>query len=360
MDNRSIHLISYTSLIFLATMVTMATIATVGASPMDVQVTDIFSDEKLCDATIHFNDPTDDVELVFEMLYSGDVVESRTVKLGSVSAGDTTKMILWENELQEKSYTANVSVYNSGKFLTRDSYQFTHNTVAMPRFKIVDFSADSSKSSILVSPGSVTNPGVADIDIKLFKGSDLVYSETTNNVAILATKIIDTNWPILLQSGSDYTAVARVHSHDPKITTAYMSRFTALEDVEIIDADIELDEYGASISMIGMSQVPFEGTVRIVLSGNGNPIVFEEDAEILTIDREDTVGIMWDGMPGGDYNVNVDILTSKGVVLDSYETIIRMPEPFVVEVEPEEKTPGFGIIGGLAILIVVGLFIRRT
>lgn len=138
-----------------------------------------------------------------------------------------------------------------------------------------------------------------------------------------------------------------------------MSRFTALEDVEIIDADIELDEYGASISMIGMSQVPFEGTVRIVLSGNGNPIVFEEDAEILTIDREDTIGIMWDGMPGGDYNVNVDILTSKGVVLDSYETVIRMPEPFVVEVEPEEEIPGFGIIGGLTVLIAVGLFIRR-
>ncbi len=349
-----------TRLISLLTLsILLLTTSAVGASPMDVQVTDIFSDEKLCDATIHFNEPTDNVELVFEMLYRGDVVESRTVKLDSVSAGGTTKMILWENELQEKSYTANVSVYNSDKLLTRDSYQFTHNTVAMPRFKIVDFSADSSKSSILVSPGSVTNPGVADIDIKLFKSSDLVYSETTNNVAILATKIIDTNWPILLQSGSDYTAVARVYSHDPEITTAYMSRFTALENVEIIDADIELDEYGASITIIGMSQVPFEGTVRIVLSGNDDPIVFEEDTEILTIDREDTVGIMWDGMPGGDYNINVDILTSKGVVLDSYETVIRMPEPFVVGIEPEKETPGFGIIGGLAVLITVGLFLRR-
>ncbi len=353
MDNQPRHLILYTLLIFLTAT------ATVSASTMDAQVMDVFSNEKLCDVTIHFNEPADDVMLVFEMLYSGDVVESRTVRLGSVSAGDLTKMIFWDNELQEKYYTANVSVYNSGKLLTRDSYQFTHNTVAMPRFKIVDFSADSSRSSILVSPGSISNPGVADIEIKLFKGSDLVYRETTDNVAVLATKIMDTNWPILLQSGSDYTAVARVHSHDPDITTAYMSEFTALEDVEIIDADIELDEYGASISIIGMSQVPFEGMVRIVLSGNGEPMVFEEDAEILTIDREDTVGIIWDGMPGGDYNINVDILTSKGVVLDSYETVIRMPEPFVVEVEPEEEIPGFGIIGGLTVLIAVGLFLRR-
>lgn len=353
MDNQPSHLILYTLLIFLTAT------ATVSASTMDAQVMDVFSNEKLCDVTIHFNEPAEDVMLVFEMLYSGDVVESRTVRLGSVSAGDLTKMIFWDNKLQEKFYITNVSVYNSGKHITSASYQFTHNTVAMPRFKIVDFSADSSRSSILVSPGSVTNPGVADIDIKLFKSSDLVYSETTNNVAILATKIIDTNWPILLQSGSDYTAVARVYSHDPEITTAYMSRFTALENVEIIDADIELDEYGASITIIGMSQVPFEGTVRIVLSGNDDPIVFEEDTEILTIDREDTVGIMWDGMPGGDYNVNVDILTSKGVVLDSYETVIRMPEPFVVGIEPEKETPGFGIIGGLAVLITVGLFLRR-
>jgi len=154
-------------------------------------------------------------------------------------------------------------------------------------------------------------------------------------------------------------AVARVFSHDPKITTAYMSEFTASEDVEIIDADVELDEYGASISMIGMSQVPFEGIVRIVLLGTGEPMVFEEEAEILTIGREDTVGIMWDGMPGGDYNVNVDIVTSKGVVLDSYETVVRMPAPFVVDVEPEEKTPGFGIVLGLSVLMAVGLFLRR-
>jgi len=187
-------------LIFCTLIIFVMAITTVGASPINVQVTDIFSNEQLCDATIHFNEPTDNVILVFEMLYRGDVVESKTVRLGSVSAGDITKIILWENKLQEKSYTTNVSVYNSNsdKFITRKSYQFTHNTVAMPRFKIVDFNADSSKSSILISPGSVSNPGVADIDIKLFKGSDLVYSETTYNVAILATKIIDTNWPILL------------------------------------------------------------------------------------------------------------------------------------------------------------------
>lgn len=345
---------------FSTLLIILLTITIVGASPMNVQVTDIFSDEKLCDATIRFNEPAEDVELVFEMLYRGDIVESKTVRLGSVSEGDITKIILWDNELQEKSYTTNVSVYNSDKFITRESYKFTHNTVAMPRFKIVDFSADSSKSSILVSPGSISNPGVADIEIKLFKGSDFVYRETTDDVAVLVTKVMDTNWPILLQSGSDYTAVARVHSHDPDITTTYLSEFTASEDVEIIDADVELDEYGASISMIGMSQVPFEGTVRIILSGNGEPIVFEEEAEILTIDREDTVGIIWDGMPGGDYNINVEILTSKGVVLDSYETVIRMPEPFIVDVEPEKETPGFGIIGGLTVLVAVGLFLRRT
>ena len=92
-------------MIFSTLLILLLTIATVGASPMNVEVTDVFSDEKLCDATIHFNEPIGDVILVFEMLYRGDVVESKTVRLGPVSAGGITKIILWENELQEKAYT---------------------------------------------------------------------------------------------------------------------------------------------------------------------------------------------------------------------------------------------------------------
>ncbi len=48
-----------------------------------------------------------------------------------------------------------------------------------------------------------------------------------------------------------------------------------------------MDEYGASVTIIGRSQVPFDGIIRVVLtSEEGRVQAFEETADLLTAGKK--------------------------------------------------------------------------
>jgi hypothetical protein len=57
------------------------------------------------------------------------------------------------------------------------------------------------------------------------------------------------------------------------------------------------------------------------------------------------LGIIWQGIPKGDYNVKIYALDLEGETFDSYETVLRVIEP--VEVTPTEKSPAFDFIAVL-------------
>ncbi|MCD4703210.1 MAG: hypothetical protein K8R64_02740 [Methanosarcinaceae archaeon] len=349
------------SLFILSILIISLHVGTASATDVadTVDIVDIFSNGDLCEASVRFNEPASNVMFQFEMLYNGDVVGLRTLDIGTVSEGEVTGLVLWQHELEEKYYVTNMSVYVDGTVADMASYQFSHRTVALPRITIVDLSADSAKTSILLSPVSIYNPGVVDLTLKLFKDDKAVHSEAMDNVVVLQSQEIQIDLPILLESGSSYNVLLRVHSHDPDIMAANLTDFTASEDVNLIDDDLDIDDYGASISMLGMSQVPFYGQVRVVLTKDDEHVVFDDDVDVLTLNKEDTIGFIWDNVPGGDYNVNIDVITSNGIILDSYETIVRIPDPVMIETEIPRKTPGFGIISALFVLTIAGLFHRR-
>ena len=351
------HIITIFSIMLMLSLSSM----TGASSTTDaVDIVDVFSEEKLFDTTIRFNEPVENVKLVFEMRHQEELVDSITLNIGSVPAGEVTKIVFWgENELEYNYYNTTVSVYVSNEFAASASYPFIYNTIALPRFRVMDFSADSSKALIVISPTSIYKPGVVDIVVKLLKGDEVVYTETMDNVAILQSKEIQINWPVLLESKSHYTATLLTYSHDPDITVSYLSDFTASEDVDISDDEVDVDEFGASVDIIGMSQVPFTGTVLIELEKDGEKIVFEEESEILINNKDDTIGIVWNDLQGGEYDVNIYVLTPERTVLDTYETIIRLPEPIILETEAETNAPGFGCVSGLAVLAIAGLLIRR-
>ena len=71
---------------------------------------------------------------------------------------------------------------------------------------------------------------------------------------------------------------------------------------------------GASVTIIGRSQVPFDGIIRVVLtSEEGRVQAFEETADLLTAGKEDTIGIIWRS-PEGDYNVKIYVLNQEGEI----------------------------------------------
>lgn len=339
---------------------------------MDAVITDFFSDNEFADVTVQFEKPLENASLIFTLNSGKKLLKSEIFFLGSVEKGRKfTKVLFWgvEKDFREDrdSYTAQVFVKNGSESVGLKELSFSYRNPALSKLKLVDFSADSEKASVLMSLtnpagfGSVQlpEPGVVDLDLKLLSGTDVIYSEKQKNIPVTNTYYNASYWPFLLEKGKNYTAFLKVHSHSPDITTAYRSDFIAQEKVEILDLDIDVDEYGASITIIGRSQVPFDGFIRVVLtSENGEVQVFEETPDILTAGKEDTVGIIWQGVPKGDYNVKIYVLNLEGEILDSHETVLRVFEP-VTEANPIEESPGTGFLAAMGIILCAGVLSSR-
>ena len=333
---------------------------------------DFFSDHELSDAMVRFEQPLENASLTFTLSSGKKLLKSETYPLGPVEKGrEITKVLFWgikeDFGTDRGSYTARVFVKNDGEPLVFRELSFSYRNPTLSKLKLVDFSADSEKASVLMTLanpagfGSIQlpEPGMIDLDLKLLSGTEIVYSEKQKNIPVTNTYYNASYWPFLLEKDKNYTALLKVRSHSPDITTAYRSDFRAEEKVEIIDRDIDVDEYGASVTIIGRSQVPFDGIIRVVLtSEEGKVQVFEETADILTAGKEDTVGIIWQGVPKGDYNVKIYVLNLEGEVLDSHETVLRVFEP-VVETSPVEESPAFNSLAGLGIFLCAGFIFGR-
>ena len=306
------------------------------------------------------------------------LLKSETFPLGPVEKGQEVKKVLFwgledgfgknrDSEKDRDSYTAQLFVKNGSENLASRELSFSYRNPTLSKLKLVDFSADSEKASVLMtltSPASfgsvqMPEPGMIDLDLKLLSGTEIVYSESQKNIPVTDAYYKQIYWPFLLEKGRNYTALLKVHSHSPDITTAYRSDFRAEEKVEILDPDIDVDEYGASVTITGKSQVPFDGIIRVVLTPEeGKVQVFEETADILTAGKEDTVGIIWQGVPKGDYNVKIYVLNLEGEILDSHETVLRVFEP-VAEASPVEESPAFGFLAALGIFLSAGILLGR-
>jgi hypothetical protein len=339
-------------------------------------IVDFFSDNNLSDATVRFDQPLEDVSLVFTLSSENKVLKSETFFPGHVEKGqEISKVVFWEFkedfEKDKESCTAQLFVKHGNEILDSRNLSFSYRSPILSNFKLIDFSADSEKASALITLTSSTDlstglrsvqvpePSVIDLNLKLLSGNEIVYSETQENIPLTDAYYKPIYWPFLLEKGRNYTALLKVHSHAPDLTSAYRSDFKAEEKVEIVDKDVRVDEYGASVTIVGKSQVPFDGTIKVVLTPKeGKAKVFEETADILTSGKEDTLGIIWQGIPKGDYNVKIYAVDLVGEVLDSYETVLRVIEP-VAEVTPAEKSPAFDFLAALGVFLSLGIFLGR-
>lgn len=338
----------------------------------DAVITDFFSDDEISDATVGFEQSLENISLVFTLSSGKKLLKSETFLLDPVEKGqEVTKIVFWgvkeDSGKDRESYTARVFVKNNSEDLAFRELSFSYRSPTLSKLKLVDFSADSEKASILMTLASpagfgsmqLPEPNMIDLDLKLLSGTKIIYSEKQKNIPVTNTYYNATYWPFLLEKDKNYTALLKVHSHSPDLTTAYRSNFMAEEKVEIIDQEIDVDEYGASVTIIGRSQVPFDGIIRVVLtSEEGRVQAFEETADLLTAGKEDTIGIIWQGVPKGDYNVKIYVLNQEGEILDSHETVLRVFEP-VAQTSHVEESPAFNSLAGLGIFLCAGLLSGR-
>ncbi len=323
----------------------------------NLEIVDFFSDFTSSEVTIK-SSQNHEGKAVFELLYGEQAVESQEVHFKANAGEQITKVILWQEKPKHDYYKARVSLYNDTRLHANKTYEVSYGTVAMPSFHVVDFSPSNRGVQLLLRP---FNPSAVDIEIELLDNNDIIYTETKEAVSLTANTEIKMDWPFLLADGKTYTARTKIFMHRlyaPDLINTYAASFIANDDVEIMQDDAEVDEYGASVTLRGKSQVPFDGAIDVSAKNRAtNEIVkFRQQVEdILVSGKEDTAGVVWKGLSPGTYDVSILAINKENIALDKYETVLRIPEAATASETPEaNSTPGLtGLTGFAAIIIVI-------
>ena len=325
-----------------------------------VELTDFFSDFTTSDVTIN-SDVDFNGKAVFELLYSGELVESHEVPVNARAGEPLTKVIIWQEKPQHDFYTATVTLYEGDRLVSKNSYHIAYGSATIPSFQVVDFSPSDSGVLLLLRS---FNPTVADIKIELLDNNDIVYSKTREDISITTSTDLQILWPFLLTDNKKYIVRAKIFSHRlyaPPLVNTYIAGFTATDDVEILPADVQVDEYGASVTIQGKSQVPFDGSIVVSAKNRatGETHVYRQQLEdILTSGKESTAGVVWKGIAPGNYDVIIEAVNHKNITIDKYETVLRIPEyPAANITSPANSTPGFEGIVFLIVLVVISISI---
>jgi hypothetical protein len=324
-----------------------------------VELTDFFSDFTTSEVTVN-SDRDFQGKAVFELLYSGELIESHEVPINAKPGVPLTKVIIWQEKPQHDFYTARVSLHDGGKIVLNNSCNIAYGTVTLPSFQVVDFSPSNSGVLLLLRS---FNPTVTDIKIELLDNNTIVYSKTKEDMSITASSELKLGWPFLLSENKNYIVRAKIFSHRlyaPPLVNTYIAGFTATDDVEILAADVQVDEYGASVTIRGKSQVPFDGSIVVTArnrASNNKESYRQQLEDILTSGTESTAGIVWKGIPPGNYDILIEAVNQKNITLDKYETVLRIPEyPAAIVTLPGKSAHGFE---GFVFLIIVIAVSRR-
>jgi len=346
-------------------MISVFTLMLSGTASAALEITDFFSDFTSSEVTIRASQDHQG-KAVFQLLDGTNVVESQDVPFKARAGEDVSKVILWKNKLQKDYYTAKVSIFNDTRLHDNKTYQVSYGTVAMPSFHVVDFSPSNKGVQLLLEP---FNPSTVDIKIDLLESNDIVYTETKEDVSLTSNTELKIDWPFLLNNNEKYTVRTKILTHrlnsQPLINT-YIASFTAGEDVEILPDDVETDEYGASVTLRGNSQVPFDGFIDISATNrvtNEIKTYRQQVEKILVSGKEDTAGVVWKELGSGTYDIRIQAVNKENIALDKYETVLRIPEDAAVSETPvANDTPaltGYTGFAAIVIVIVVIVVIRR-
>jgi len=333
-----------------------AIFALISSAAAQVEISDFFSDFTSSDVTLN---STSDFQgkVVFELFYGNSLVESHEVQLNIKAGGTASKVILWEKKPQHDYYTAKVSIIDGGSVITNRSNPVSYGTVSLPSFHVVDFSPTNSGVQLLLRP---FNPSSVDIKIEMLDNNDIVYAKKQDDVSLTINQEIRMSWPFLLTSNKEYTVRAKIYTHrlyaGPLVNT-YVSHFTATYDVEILHNDVEVDDYGASVTIRGSSQVPFDGAIVVNAKNKvtGETKTYRQAIEeILISGKEDTAGVVWKELPPGTYDIEILAVNKENMTIDKYETVMRMPEPPAsAATTPVDRSPGFAALVSIIVLIAV-------
>lgn len=317
------------TLLFCVLIVLVCSTLAQGADDTGVRIVDIYSDLESCDVTITSTTTATDLVLRLELFYKGNILDTQEIGIDSIKPNtDIMKVVLWNtDETKDGQYSVSASILKDSEEIANTKYDFIYGSRTIPRVKVDDLSVNSQGFSIMVT---LQEAVIFDLDYMLLDGDEVVYSGTEKKIGLHTTpQEISKDWNILLSNNKEYMGRVKIKLTTPfSAALAFTEPFVARDDVIITDT--YEDEIGASATIEGRSQVPYEGFVRFkVLKTTGETegeIIDEQEARspVLLVGDDETVEAIWtQRLEEGTYKLVIEIVGNDGDVLDRKESIIE-------------------------------------
>ena len=352
------------------------------------RITESYGDLESFDVTLYSDQPEENLSLEV-LLVSSEGTRERTIDRQAflvdrlpANAG-IMKVGFWNVSNPERgAYKLKARLLEEEQVLSETEYNFAYGSNSASRLQVNDLVPNSQGISVVLSPKEAS---LFDIEYMLVNGSDVVYTTKTEKLSLTsAPDIFSAPWGTLLENNKEYVGRVKIQVYSPqRELISSTERFTARDDAEI--TDIYEDETGASATVFGRSQVPFEGDLVFSVyelagtSGNGSSELIESTrarVPVLLNNDDETVEVAWSQrLSKGVYRLEIQLMGNDGDVIERRESIIESDLSSVSNVSPVNDTdngtvipgensgngvPGFPSIAGITGLVAVSIFLRKT
>jgi hypothetical protein len=296
----------------------------------------LYSDLESFDVTLHSDQPEKNLNLeVFLVRPNGineEILEKETFSVGSLPANTRVmKVGFWNLRGPERgAYAIKARLLSGEKILSEAKYNFVYGSNSASRIQVNDLVPNSQGISVALSPKEAS---LFDIEYMLVDNSNISYLTKTENLSLTSfPDIFSASWGVILENNKEYVGRVKIQVYSPdKEFIASTENFTARDNAEI--TDIFQDETGASATVFGRSQVPFEGSLVFSIyeladgSGKGSSRLVEsvrERVPVLLNDDDETVEVAWSQrLPKGVYRLEIELLGNDGDIIERRETILE-------------------------------------
>jgi hypothetical protein len=299
-------------------------------------ISELYSDLQSFDVTLFSDKPYEHLTLEVVLLRPAgnneEVLARQVFQVYNLPANTrATKVGFWTiGNAQRGAYRILASLIDNGQVLSESKYNFTYGENSVSKLRVDDLVSDSKGVNVVFSP---VEPVLFDVEYMLVEGNDVVYNIKTNSVSLTSVpESFSIIWGTLLENNREYQGRVKVRVYSPKEETFVSTRpFIARDNAEI--TDIYKDETGASATVYGRSQVPFEGSLVFsvyklkndnVENGSGPIESIREKVPILMDGDDETVEVAWkQRLQKGIYRLEIELIGNNGEIVEHRETVIE-------------------------------------
>lgn len=345
-------------------------IAVQSASAEDINIIDVYSNMDSADITLHAGEYYANITIDADLIFEEEVLASKKFIIEEAFPDtDITKVASWNiRNFEDGFYITRMTLSMDGSVLETGYYNFSYGTPTLPRIYIKDIIPDSSGVSVILSPYRTqygTEAVLIDVEFMLVDRDTVIYQTTERRVSVVQATSLSKNWNVRLENNHPYSTRVKVKVPSARSRDAVIARsedFTAKDDARI--TELYRDETGASATVLGLSQVPFTGSIVFTVSKDGETIEeILEKSPVLMSEDDETIEVTWSSrLPAGTYELSVKVVGNDGDVLDRWDTIIEAEESRYenVSATPTPKpTPGFSISSAAFAIMAIYLFRRH-